>query len=71
MVGVQFHLWCNLSPMNELRMTSFLVVFCKKIIVPSITVSGQTMNSMVQVMQIIMDTVHIVLMKDIKNLKPT
>jgi len=33
--------------------------------------SGQTMNSRVQVLHIIMDAVHLFLMKDIKNLKPT
>ena len=32
---------------------------------------SQTMNSIVQVMHIIMDTVQIFLMKDIKNLKST
>ena len=31
----------------------------------------QKMNIIVQVMQIIIDTVHKFLMKDIKNLKPT
>jgi hypothetical protein len=33
--------------------------------------SGRTMNWRVQVLHIIMDAVHIFLMKDIKNLQPT